>query len=192
MFQSNSIQCAHRVTYRAVCCAISALLIGLCPSACAVDFATVASAFGAPNVGWQLIDGNGDIVMHFDQGNSGPSRYVFDVGTQPWGAPIPPSAYLSDNGDGTVNITITDAFGNVNSLDNAADMEAITSWMGSLGFASEATGSGAGSSGGAAVTSGTVNLDSADAGNVQGVYQVALWIFGAVLMLPIILKVRPH
>jgi hypothetical protein len=35
-------------------------------------------------------------------------------------------------------------------------------------------------------------MSQSDEANLQGVYQVALWIFGAVLMLPIILKVRPH
>jgi hypothetical protein len=34
-------------------------------------------------------------------------------------------------------------------------------------------------------------LSATDSENLQGVYQVGLWIFGALLMLPIILKVKP-
>jgi hypothetical protein len=195
MIQSNSIFCIPRITRRAHFLAMGALLLCVCSSARAIDFATVAAAFGAPNVGWQLVDGNGDILMPFDANNSGPGRYVFDNGTQPWGAPLLPAAVLTDNGDGTVNVTITDAFGNAHTLNDAADMETITSWMDPLGFLCEATSSGAGSSGGTGgavtVTSGTVSLAAGDSANLQGVFQVGLWIFGAILMLPIVLKVRP-
>jgi hypothetical protein len=66
-----------------------------------------------------------------------------------------------------------------------SDPSACLAALTASGFTVGASGSSGSQSG-----SGTA-LSASDQANLRGVYQVALWIFGAVLMLPIILKVRP-
>jgi hypothetical protein len=128
-----------------------------------------------------------------DVGASTSSDIVFDVDNDVSNPPVDgsPVAYfeLQDLGWGVRFAGYVPAING--SLYYGSDPSGLVLTLSQEGFTVGEQDS-SGGSGSVSVTSGTVNLDSADAGNVQGVYQVALWIFGAVLMLPIILKVRPH
>lgn len=127
-----------------------------------------------------------------DVAASTPSDIVFDVDNAVSHPPVDgdpvPYFELQDVGWGVRFAGYVPAING--SLYYGTDPTGLLTTLGQEGFTVGAQTS-SGSSGSVVVTSGTMNLDGTDAENLQGAYQVALWIFGAVLMLPIILKVRP-
>jgi hypothetical protein len=111
----------------------------------------------------------------------------FDVN----GSASAPYFVLANNGEDCALFLNLDGHSNPGQVWDGTDPGQLVQALQRYGFVID-EGALAGGATSVSVTSGTVSLGTTDAANVQGVYQVSLWIFGAILMLPIVLKVRPY